>query len=400
MRLNLSHIKGVQMVSFTKYFTALLLVLISSASWSQDGASTTKLEKHILVMKLEPQMRTRFQELANTFAIQGTDAVAELISDDMKQPQMREQWQTFAQSMEPTIVDIEIHPNEAKAIEWMNQRFQTMGLNNLSFRGIENSSLADPTALRDEEIKSKKWLRYLAGPGVAMAATIYGLPKGSELMGSDYLLLILPAAGVGVTTVLLELQFAWPWLNDHFWKHVWKFGGKVFGRVTNTFVNFLYGMSLYGSGVGAAMLPTLWGGSPIGFEHLSFEQAVIAAAIGGVTFHLAMGQFQTDIAVEEERGSISGKERYSLETSGVVINNGGRVINWILPGSWGVWAQSSFFILKTFPQLLKTNLSHWLKDRKVHRQLNPEKAPKATVLERCANALAGLELINPPKLKK
>src|SRR5690606_31993235 len=138
-----------------------------------------------------------------------------------------------------------------------------------------------------------------------------------------------PAAGVGLTTVLLELQFAWPYLNNKFWKHVWTFGGRLMGRVTNTVVNFLYGMSLYGAGALASNLPVFFGGEPVPYAQLPFLEAVTAAAIGGLTFHIAMGQFQTDIATEESRGAISGTRRYELETTGVVVNNGARVLDWV-----------------------------------------------------------------------
>ncbi|MCB0363686.1 MAG: hypothetical protein KDD35_13245, partial [Bdellovibrionales bacterium] len=236
--------------------------------------------------------------------------------------------------------------------------------------------------------------------GVAMAATLVNLPSQSSGALSDYMLLILPSVGVGVTTVLLEIQFAWPYLNNVFWKHVWKFGGRVMGRVTNIFVNFLYGMSLYGAGVGAAQLPVLFGGNPIAFTHLPFLDAVVAAAVGGLTFHLAMGQFQTDISLEEEHGAIRGSNRYGLETTGAVINNGARVLDWVVPAGLGTWAQMGFFALKTLPQMLKTNFATKIADRRVKEQLRSHQDKPKSWRSRCISAIQSLELINLPKLRK
>jgi hypothetical protein len=217
---------------------------------------------------------------------------------------------------------------------------------------------------------------------------------------SDYMYLVLPAAGVGVTTILLELQFAWPWLNDKFWKKAWRFGGPLMGRVTNIAVNFLYGMALYGAGVGSAALPTLWGANPVPFQTMDFVTAATTAFVGGLIFHVAMGQFQTDISREEQRGSISGMRRYGLETTGVVVNNSARVFDWVIPGQWGVWAQGAFFMLKTFPQLLKSNWAHKVQDERIRHQLLAEKAGPKRFWHKCSDLLASLELVNLPTLKK
>jgi hypothetical protein len=226
------------------------------------------------------------------------------------------------------------------------------------------------------------------------------MPEQGGRAASDYMLLMVPAAGVGVTTVLLELQFAWPYLNNKFWKHVWTYGGKIMGRVSNAVVNFLYGMTLYGSAALASNFPVFFGGDPIPYAHLPFTDAVVAAAIGGLTMTIVMGQFQTDISTEETRGAINGSQRYALETSGVVVNNGARVLDWVLPVGLGAYAQGAFFMLKTLPQLLKTNVSTWLQDRRIHRQVSETSAPKKNLAERCADLLGGLQLINLPQQRK
>lgn len=354
----------------------------------------------LLAVKIEPQFIERLQGVASTFQVEGTDAAIESIESDMQHPDKKALWQNFVQSSEVTVISVKAHPNEAKAIDWINKRFARMGLKNLQFEGAFETTAPDRTSLPEEQIQTKKWMRYLAGPGVAMAATVLAMPSQDGQSMGDYMLLMVPAAGVGVTTVLLELQFAWPYLNNKFWKKVWTFGGPVMGRITNTVVNFLYGMSLYGSGVLAANVPVLFGGEPIPFTQLPLLQAVTAAAVGGLTFHIAMGQFQTDIATEETRGSISGVKRYGLETVGVVVNNGARVLDWVLPLGISAYAQGAFFMLKTLPQLLKTNVSTWLSDLHIARELNPEVAPKAGIAEKCAELLSGLHLINLPKQRR
>jgi hypothetical protein len=313
-----------------------------------------------------------------------SDAAVKSLHEDSLDPEMLNEWQNFVKSGEVRVVEVKIHPNEAQAVAWMNHRLERMGIPNLNFKGVEEEAAVDPTALDNEQIRGKKWIRYSAGPGVAAAAFFLGLPAAAS-NGTDYLYLIIPAASAGVTTVALEMQFAWPWLNNVFWKKVWKAGGAVGGRLTNIFVNFLYGMSIFASTRGGEHLAAAMGGA--GTVHsLGFTQAVVGAAIGAVTFHLAMGQYQTDIAREEERGAITASTRYGLETNGVLVNNSARVLSWVLPGGsvYGSVAQAAFFIFKTFPQLLKTNFMDGVLDRGIGRRLNGEALPHASLAERCA----------------
>jgi hypothetical protein len=176
------------------------------------------------------------------------------------------------------------------------------------------------------------------------------------------------------------------------------------GRLTNITVNFLYGMALYGAGVGAAHVPVLFGGEVVPFTHLPFVEAATAAAIGGLTFHIAMGQFQTDISSEESRGNLRSETRYGLETTGVVVNNSARVLDWVIPAGFGVWAQSGFFMLKTLPQLIKTNIDSSYTDMAIRRALKPEEYANQPALKkawnRCADFLADLHLVNLPTNRK
>lgn len=363
--------------------SVLCLFAFSSPVWAgAEGESHCE----ILVIKTKPEMEGRFNELVNIFKTRGTSAVTEAINADTLDPKSLQKWQEFAAGEKVHVLEVKVHPNQAAAVAWLNKRFARMGIPNLQLKAEYDESAPDPTAIDADRIKGKKWLRYLAGPGVAVAAFFLGLP--AHEVSVDYLYLIIPAAGVGVTTVALELQFAWPWLNNVFWKKVWKFGGAVGGRLTNLMINFLYGMALYGADVGSRAVPMLFGGQ--GSEPtLDFTQAVFAAAWGAVTFHLAMGQYQTDIAREEERGSITAEKRYGLETNGVVVNNSARVASWIFPGGtfYGTMAQAGFFLIKTFPQLLKTDVNDVIDDREIHRRVNPAAAPKKTLAESCGRIL-------------
>lgn len=357
--------------------TILFSLLFIGSVWAHDNSIT--------VIETKPQLQSRFEELANTFTAQGTSAVAEAIQNDVSDPQKLEQWRTFAAGGEVTVIDVKVHPNEAAALEWMNQRFERMGLPNLSFKGIHEAGSADPTAIDDAQIKGKKWLRYSAGPGVAMVAFLMNLSGTAS--GHETLYLIIPAVSAGVTTVALEVQFAWPWLNNVFWKKVWTRGGVVGGRLINVFVNFLYGMSIYGSTRGGEWLAHALGSGQI-HSPVTFTQAVVSAAIGAVTFHMAMGQYQTDIATEEARGSISAAQRYGMETNGVLVNNSARVVSWVLPGGsiYGSLAQGGFFLWKTFPQLLKTNFLDSSDDRRVAAAVKGEE-PQSSFLDGCARLL-------------
>ncbi|MGZ6477774.1 MAG: hypothetical protein ACXWQE_00655 [Bdellovibrionales bacterium] len=370
----------------------MISLLFMSAAWAHDSSVT--------VIETSPELEIRFNDIAKTFAEHGSAAVAESIQGDVLDPEAFQQWKFFAESGEVKIVEVKIHPNEAAAVDWMNQRFQRMGLPNFSLQGVEDETLPDPTALDPKQIERKKWLRYSAGPGVAAAAFLLNLPSLPEgEQAKDYLYLLIPAASAGFTTVALEMQFAWPWLNNVFWKKVWKSGGAIGGRATNVFVNFLYGMSIYGATYGGEHLANALGAGAFS-NSMGFTQAVVGAGIGAVTFHLAMGQYQTDIAREEERGSITAGTRYGMETNGVLVNNSARVLSWVLPGGtiYGSFAQAAFFLFKTFPQLLKTNITDLAADREVARKLNPEASGGISTLESCAKFLARLPLI--PTLRK
>jgi hypothetical protein len=357
-------------------------------------SASTSFASHLIVTKTDFDLSERLEEVARQFQENGSDAVSASILKDLNDPVKKAAWQNFVESSEVKVLAVECHPNEKQAVDFMNERFIRMGLGNLRLQAAFNPEKEDRTALPEDKIRGKKWLRYLAGPGVAMVATALSLPSAAEVQSSDYLLLILPGVGVGVTTVLLELQFAWPYLNNIFWKKVWTFGGPLMGRISNITVNFLYGMSLYGAGVGASHIPVLFGGEVIPFAHLPFAEAAAAAAIGGLTFHIAMGQFQTDIATEEARGHITGDTRYGLETKGVLVNNSARVLDWIVPVGFGVWAQSGFFMLKTLPQLIKTNFIAAYMDEKIRRELNPDVVVSESVYQkvkyRCSEFLLSI----------
>ncbi len=322
----------------------------------------------ITVLEASPALESMYSQMSQELVEKGPDQVAKSLLLSLRDPQNRIAWEQVLNSTEIKVKEVKVHPNRKSAIVEINKRFQKMGIPQLQFSAKEDPSLPDPNELDPSKISKMKWLRYSAGPGVAMVATYMGLPAFADVGNAiDYALLVLPSLGVGITTVLLEFQFAHPRLNNHFWKKVWEFGGPITGRLTNVFVNFLYGMALYGAGVGAAHLPLMFGGSVIPFEHLPFAAAAVSAFIGGVITHITMGQYQTDIAQQQSRGSMTAEERYTKEGVGVITNNGARILNWVMPAwDWmGYLAQWGFFALRTVPQLWQTHLSPLLTDRKI-----------------------------------
>lgn len=381
----------------------LCALAFAGALFNSQMSHAKDTNEGVIVIETDPQLQENVSRVVQTFQTEGTTAAADAVHADLFTQDRLEAWKRLAQGEKVQVVEVKIHPNQAKAVEWMNQRFKRMGLPNLQLNGVADANAPDPTSIDSNSIRGKKWLRYAAGPGIAAIASYLGLPAHSGMSPTDYIYLVIPAAGVGVTTVALEIQFAWPWLNNVFWNKVFRVGGAVGGRISNLVVNFLYGMALYGAGVGAAHLPVMFGLPPVPFDAPSFVKAVTSAAIGGLTFHIAMGQFQTDISHEQERGSITANTRYGLETTGAVVNNGARVASWVVPGASsvdGYLAQAGFFLLKTLPQLLKTNVSDVMNDREVARAVDPENAPKAGILEKCARVLRGLKLVNLPSMIK
>jgi hypothetical protein len=380
-----------------RIFRPLFLIAILSFNFLTTNVFAAG-DDNVLVVKTDAQIEHEFRHMAALFKSSGTDAIADHIHDSLGNPETLNAWRTFVASEQMRVLDIEVHPNEQSAVKWINGRFKKMGIPNLEFNGVNNEQVSDPTALPNEKISGRKWLRYLAGPGAALAAAYIGLPDGVHLNGSDYLYLIIPAVGVGVTTVALELQFAWPWLNNKFWKKVFNFGGAVGGRIANTTVNFLYGMALYGAGVGSSLLPTLWGDAPVPFETKDFTTAISLAIVGGIRFHFFMGQYQTDIRTEEIRGTISSTGRYGLEASGVVVNNSARVYDSIDQTVWGTYAQSAFFLVKTLPQLIKTHLAHRFQDAEVKSALTG--IPNSSKWFKCAQFFSNVSFFNLPKQRK
>lgn len=358
-----------------------LLTNFSVAFAADSNEPTAPAPSELIVVEATRDFRDHLNDLAKHFAEGGANQVVDSIAADLSDPQKRALWQQAMKAETVHVVSVEVHPNQQKAVAFLNDRFERMGIKNLKFDAVLNSAKPDPTQINEQNIKGRKWLRYMAGAGVAMLATGIELSHQHAQSASDYMLLVLPNVGVGVTTVLLELQFAWPRLNNAFWKHVWTFGGPVIGRVTNTVVNFLYGMALYGAGVGAAHIPVLFGGDVVPFQSVTFAQAMASAAIGGLIFHVAMGQYQTDISTEESRGSITAEQRYSRETTGVLVNNSARVLDWVVPLGIGRWAQAGFFALKTLPQLIKTQISFRLTDRRIRNEFEILKEENLSTLE-------------------
>jgi hypothetical protein len=274
-----------------------------------------------------------------------------------------------------------IHPHEEASLRWLNQRFERMGLSKLEFDSEINSDLPDPHIANPKQIQKWKWFRYAAGPGVAVLAMAQQMRSLHADRTIDYFVMMIPAAAMGLTTIVLEWQFAHPTMNAKVWAPFFSKGGPLIGRAKNWSINVLYGMTLWSAGQIAIWSPQLFGEPSLKFNSPDFLSALTAAVIGGSLFTIAMGQYQTDLSLENQsRGSIQTKRRYMNESVGVGINNGARVGGWIVPGYLDKIAYAVFFALKTWPQLIKTNISPALQDLEIQRNLFPDTAPKKNIL--------------------
>jgi hypothetical protein len=160
-------------------------------------------------------------------------------------------------------------------------------------------------------------------------------------------------------------------------------------------------MTLWSAGQIAIWSPQLFGEPSLKFNSPDFLSALTAAVIGGSLFTIAMGQYQTDLSLENQsRGSIQTKRRYMNESVGVGINNGARVGGWIVPGYLDKIAYAVFFALKTWPQLIKTNISPALQDLEIQRNLFPDTAPKKTFYESCLRMVSRIRVTALPKMHR
>ncbi|MBK7842235.1 MAG: hypothetical protein IPJ71_00865 [Bdellovibrionales bacterium] len=311
--------------------------------------------------------------LGEIFAKLGPVGVVQQIELALAQNKKLQGLIKLTQSEGKYTVTVRVHPSAVESVTYLNQRFAEMGLNNLVFVASEDPALEDPTALPREKIKLVKVVRIGLGVGVALVAAALSMPS-LDIPAREFLIGGVPAMSVGVASAALEYQFAAPGMN-RFWNKVFS-GGPVIGRIKNIGVNFAYGMILYGAGVGASQLPTVWGGSPIPVDgQLALTAAVIQAAIGGIWFNAVMGQYQTDIGLQQRQGRLNAPDRYRLETIGVIVNNGGRVLSWIIPGNLGMYAQALFFAFRTFPNAGKTYLSDQATDARIYRSIHTKEKP-------------------------
>ena len=401
-----------QLNSFALTWGTLLGLTLGLASpASVHAVEPDHAEDHaILIVKVQPEQMEAFAgQLAEIYRTAGSDAAAQWVHRAARDEKTLPLLQAMAGSPSPIQASLQaVHPDEKSAIEWMNQRLANMGLGAVKFTpeylaAAEAEKTPSPMKLSEDKVKGVKYLRYTAGAGVALIGALVQCFGGAHGAHSDYVGLIAQTAGAGVMSILLELQFANPKINDNFWTPVWRLGGKIGGRVTNILVNTLYGLSLWGASVGAVALAGAFGYDVSHFAQAmpAFTTALTTSFVGGLIFHAAMGQYQTDLSIEtQERGALSPVQRYRNETTGVVLNNGARVSSWIVPGPWSNAVMFGFFLLKTLPQLLKTNFQVTLEDRKTRRLISPETAPQETFLEKCANLLGKTGLVNLPVTQK
>lgn len=391
-------------------FKGILFLVLSFGflhSAFADIPENSQRESSVTVVKVDPIAIERFTHVMNlTFQDEGTSAVVDRLESMSMNPPDLEFLRALRASGEEIKIQQEVHPTEHAAIQWINRRLDRMGLSNVKYNPVFRTDLPDPQEPPPEKIKKWKWFRYLAGPGVAIAATLLKMSQTTTTAtsSSDYLVMLIPAGAVGVASIILEYNFANPWMNSKVWAPVFGFGGPVVGRAVITAVNVTYGMILWGASYAAtATAIHKFGVDPSLVQIDPFMTALAASTIGGGLFTLAMGQYQTDLAVEnQKRESISSFGRYRSESIGVGINNGARVGGWAV-GNGGMWtnvAYLSFFLWKTWPQLLKTNLDPKLQDLDLQRRLNPESPAKRTFGESCMRIARAMTLFKLPKLRK
>ncbi|MBK8200988.1 MAG: hypothetical protein IPK68_01225 [Bdellovibrionales bacterium] len=329
--------------------------------------------------------------LGEIFAKHGPVGVVQQIELALAQNKKLQGLIKLTQSEGKYTVTVRVHPNAVESVTYLNQRFVEMGLNNLVFAASEDPTMEDPTALPRDKIKLVQPLRIGLGVGVALAAATLSLPS-LDIPAREFLIAGVPAMSVGAASAALEYQFAARGMN-RFWNKFFS-GGPVVGRIKNIGVNIAYGMILYGAGMGASQLPTVWGGQPIPVDgQLALTAAVIQAAIQGVWYNAVMGQFQTDIGLQQRQGKLKAPRRYVLETFGVVINNSGRVLGWIIPGNLGTYAQMAFFFLQTLPKAAQTYLFDKATDARIYRAIHDKEKPGGGRWKRFARSCA--QIVNP-----
>ncbi len=329
--------------------------------------------------------------LGEIFAKHGPVGVVQQIELVLAQNKKLQGLIKLSQSEGKYTVTVRVHPNAVESVAYLNQRFAEMGLNNLVFEASEDTAMEDPTALPKDKLKLVQPLRIGLGVGVALVAATLSLPS-LDIPAREFLIAGVPAMSVGVASAALEYQFAARGMN-RFWNKFFS-GGPVIGRIKNIGVNIAYGMILYGAGMGSSQLPTLWGGQPIPVDgQLALTAAVIQAAIQGVWFNAVMGQFQTDIGLQQRQGKLKAPRRYVLETFGVVINNSGRVLGWIIPGNLGTYAQAAFFFLQTLPKAAQTYLFDMATDARIYRAIHSEEKPAGSSWKRLVRSCA--KMVNP-----
>lgn len=350
----------------------------------------------VTVVKLQPEL----DHLKRTFETRGTSAVSEELRRSLLDDEKLEAWRAFAKEGQVK-VSVEIHKSEAEAVQYLQNRLNKMGLPNLKIEGVETAGRPDPHAIDDEDIKYHKWIRYGAGPGITLAASLFNMPQVTTGTFSDYMFVLAPAAAAGMATIVLELVFANPKINNNVWKPL--FSSPIQGRINNVMVNFAIGLGLWAVQVGGAHIPQLFGAGVVPVNLISFKQAIYDAAWGAVLFNMFFGQYQTDLAYAEKEGSLTTSQRYKLETTGGVLVGGGRVAYWTLPHSvayLGLMAEIGFAMLKTFPQAIKNYISDPLNDARVKRLLHGQPGGRPTMFEQCGQALGAVGLVNLPRMEK
>jgi hypothetical protein len=320
-----------------------------------------------VVLDFNKDFASAFEAQLKTDFLNGGDkAVAKRVKTIAQDGALVSHLRDYSSSEAPKVIDLKVHPNRALALAYTNQRLAKLGMN-VQFRPEFDATQNDPT---NKKVPAwVKLFRYTAGAGVALTATAMTV---HNTQAHDYLMLLLPTLSAGIASVLLEVQFASESLNRKFWSKVWSLGGPLGGRAINIGVNYTYGMLCYLAYVAGYNYAISHGIEfPAEAAPKDFGDASMQAFIGGLIFHLAFGQFQTDNSIEmNKRGTRDFDTFYANETVGVGINNGARVASWVVASPlWPNLAMATFFLFKTAPQVWDTHLGRGFEDKKIRKML-------------------------------
>lgn len=321
----------------------------------------------------DQQIRNGFLESGDRGAVDAIESLFRAAGDEsvslpnearVSGMDLQNEFREYASQDQPRNIEVKLHPNRQKALEYTNNRLKNLGIN-AQLQADYQEGEYDPT--KKKVNKALLGLRLFAGAGVATLGT-YLATKGSQ-----NLILLLPTISMGVASVVLEIQFASEKINNIFWSKVWNLGGPLTGRLMNVAVNTAYGMICGGMfyWLGYKIAESFGAKFPPEAAPVAFTALLIAKLWDGLKTTIGFGQMQTDISTElHERGTINYEKYYMLETIGSIVNGSARLTKWsggsvILPEI----AMFGLFMTMTLPQLIRTRVSRGLVDSSLRERV-------------------------------